>query len=77
MEEDRLPFERRPLTRRRLVELTAGIGATYVLAACGGGGDDGATPGAQGEGAPASAKTYDGPNVDLQFWNGFTGRHRP
>ena len=76
MEENQLPFERRPLTRRRLVELTAGIGATYVLAACGGGdGDD--TPEAGGDPAPASAKTYDGPNVDLQFWNGFTGGDGP
>ena len=77
MEND-LPFERRQVTRRRFVELTFGAGAGLVLAGCGGtsaeeateGGDEAAETGAAGA-------EYTGPNVNLQFWNGFAGRHGP
>jgi multiple sugar transport system substrate-binding protein len=51
----------------------------FLLVGCGGKSGDEATGGggAGGEDAPAAAKTYDGPNVSLQFWNGFTGGDGP
>ena len=75
MEDHELPFEQRPLTRRRLVELTAGASAAFVLASCGGKSGEEAAGGDTATGA-ASA-TYDGPNVNLAFWNGFTGGDGP
>lgn len=73
--ENELPFERRQLTRRRFVLMSAGA---LVLASCGGKSGDEATGGAAaGETASAAAKTYDGPPVELQFWNGFTGGDGP
>ncbi|HVM17087.1 MAG TPA: ABC transporter substrate-binding protein [Gaiellaceae bacterium] len=76
MSEHELPFERRPLTRRRLVELGAGFGATLVLAGCGGGKSAREATGQTTAEGPA-ASGYDGPNVELQFWNGFTGGDGP
>jgi multiple sugar transport system substrate-binding protein len=76
MYEHELPFEQRPLTRKRLVELSAGVGAAFVLASCGGKSGEEVTGGGQTATGAASA-TYDGPNVNLAFWNGFTGGDGP
>ena len=76
MENHELPFEQRPLTRRRLVELTAGASTAFVLASCGGKSGEEAAEGSQTATGAASA-TYEGPNVNLQFWNGFTGGDGP
>ncbi|MDQ3777563.1 MAG: ABC transporter substrate-binding protein [Actinomycetota bacterium] len=61
--------------------LTAAIAlaaVVFLLVGCGGKSSDEATGAeAGGEDAPAAAKTYDGPNVSLQFWNGFTGGDGP
>ena len=70
---------RRPFTRRTFLSLTAAGGLTATLAACGGGTSP--RDGAAGDPAPATgdggASGYDGPNVDLKFWNGFTGGDGP
>jgi multiple sugar transport system substrate-binding protein len=50
-------------------------GAALTLAGCGGSSAEEAQEGGATTG-PA-AKGYDGPNVDLQFWNGFTGGDGP
>ena len=78
MEEHELPFERRQLTRRKFVAITAGAGAAFLLSSCGGKSGEEATGGgeAAGEGAGGAAG-YTGPNVNLQFWNGFTGGDGP
>jgi multiple sugar transport system substrate-binding protein len=57
------------LPRRGFLGLAAGSGAAVALSACGGG--SGAEDSSQG------GKTYDGPKVDLDFWNGFTGGDGP
>jgi multiple sugar transport system substrate-binding protein len=63
--------------RRRLALGTISVVAGLALAACGGG----ATPeeAAQGGGAEAPEFTgeYDGPEVTLSYWNGFTGGDGP
>lgn len=61
------------LTRRGLLGAGLGLGATAVLSACGG--KSATSPGNSNTGANASAAAtaYTGPNVALQFWNGFTG----
>ena len=74
-----LPFERR-LSRRRLVVTAAGAGAGLLLAGCGGSSAEEATGGGGGDtggGGGDAGKTYTGPNVQLQFWNGFTGGDGP
>lgn len=68
----------RALTRRGFLATSLGAAATIGLAACGGGGSAG-VPGQQ-QSAPAGdggAAGYDGPKVDLKFWNGFTGGDGP
>ena len=57
------------LSRRRVLGLGAGLGAATVLSLAGCGGDDDGGPAASGDGG----KTYTGPKVDLNLWNGFTG----
>src|SRR5215210_3387195 len=75
MAENELPFEEQPLTRKRFVRLSAGASAAFVLASCGGkSGSDVAEGGGDTGSAPTS---YNGPNVNMQFWNGFTGGDGP
>ncbi|ADD39922.1 ABC transporter substrate-binding protein [Stackebrandtia nassauensis] len=59
-----------PFSRRALLGLAAGSTAAIALSACGGGSDT-AEDGSQG------GTKYDGPKVDLDFWNGFTGGDGP
>ena len=75
MEQHELPFERQPMTRRRFVFLSAGVGAALMLPGCGGKSGEEALN--QGTSTGAAAATYDGPRVDLAFWNGFTGGDGP
>ena len=51
----------------------------FLLAGCGGKSSDEASGGGGGGGdeATAAETTYDGPNVSIQFWNGFTGGDGP
>ena len=66
------------LTRRGLFALGGGVTAAALLAACGGG--KSATDAAKGAAASPSGTfsgTYDGPNVTLSYWNGFTGGDGP
>jgi multiple sugar transport system substrate-binding protein len=68
------------LSRRQLLGLGAGAGASMLLAACGGG--TSTPPGAGGGGGGGGGqfgegKEYTGPNVSLAFWNGFTGGDGP
>ncbi len=65
----------RRLTRQQFLALGAGAGAGLVLAGCGGGPQN--NPAVQGSGGGGGGKTYDGPNVELAFWNGFTGGDGP
>jgi multiple sugar transport system substrate-binding protein len=65
-----------PFSRRRFLGLAGATGLGLGLAACGGG--SGQVPGQQ-QSAPGGggASGYDGPNVTLTFWNGFTGGDGP
>jgi multiple sugar transport system substrate-binding protein len=64
------------LSRRRFLGLTGAAGLGLGLSACGGGSSN--VPGQQ-QSVPGGggAEGYDGPNVTLQFWNGFTGGDGP
>ncbi|BDY01181.1 hypothetical protein [Cutibacterium avidum] len=59
------------LTRRGFLSGTVTAGAIVGLTACGGGKAAGGTASDQASGS--GGKTYDGPKVELTFWNGFTG----
>ncbi len=63
------------INRRLVLGGLGALGASGVLAGCGSGsaGKPGAGP-ATGDGG---AKGYDGPAVELDFWNGFTGGDGP
>jgi multiple sugar transport system substrate-binding protein len=63
----------RRLTRQEFLVLSAGAGAAFVLAGCGGPENN---PAVQ-QGGAGSGKEYNGPKVDLAFWNGFTGGDGP
>jgi multiple sugar transport system substrate-binding protein len=67
--------ERRPSIRRltRQEFLLLGAGAGLALAGCGGGPQN--NPAVQG--GAGGGKEYNGPKVDLAFWNGFTGGDGP
>jgi multiple sugar transport system substrate-binding protein len=77
-EQERNMVERRPLvrrlTRQEFLLLSAGAGAGFVLAGCGGGPQN--NPAVQGAGG-GGGKEYNGPKVELAFWNGFTGSDGP
>ena len=61
-----------PFTRRRFLGLAGATGLGLSLAACGQG--SGQVPGAsQAPTGAGGASGYDGPEVTLNFWNGFTG----
>src|SRR3954452_12686184 len=64
----------RELTRQDFLLLSAGAGAGLALAGCGGGPQN--NPAVQGNSA-GTGKTYKGPKVTLEFWNGFTGGDGP
>jgi multiple sugar transport system substrate-binding protein len=65
----------RRVTRQDFLLLSAGAGAGLVLAGCGGGPED--NPAVQQSQGAGSGKSYNGPKVDLAFWNGFTGGDGP
>ncbi|NED96151.1 ABC transporter substrate-binding protein [Phytoactinopolyspora alkaliphila] len=65
------------MTRRRFLSATGALGAGTLLAACGGGSASPGSGSASGPAAEPAADTYDGPNVELEFWNGFTGGDGP
>ena len=58
------------LTRRGILAGGLGLGAAAVLSGCSGGRSVNNAP---APAATAAATAYEGPNVALQFWNGFTG----
>src|SRR4028119_101558 len=64
----------RRLTRQQFLALGAGAGAGLFVAGCGGGAQN--NPAVQGAGGDGG-KTYEGPKVELAFWNGFTGGDGP
>src|SRR5215218_999072 len=68
----RRPSVRR-LTRQEFLLLGMGAGAGLALSGCGGGPQN--NPALQGGGG--GGKEYNGPKVDLAFWNGFTGGDGP
>jgi multiple sugar transport system substrate-binding protein len=58
------------MSRRGFLGAAGALGGAVALAACGGK----SKPGAGGEtGAAAGGTSYEGPNVKLAFWNGWTG----
>lgn len=61
-------------SRRRFLAATGALGAGAVLAACGGSNSPSSRQEPSGAGG---ASGYDGPDVDLAFWNGFTGGDGP
>ena len=64
------------VSRRRFLELAGGAAAAVGLAACSPGSASvpGASSAPSGDGGAAG---YDGPEVSLNFWNGFTGGDGP
>jgi multiple sugar transport system substrate-binding protein len=78
-EQGRNMVERRPLvrrlTRQEFLLLGAGASAGFVLAGCGGGPQN--NPAVQGGAGGGGGKEYNGPKVELAFWNGFTGGDGP
>lgn len=63
------------LSRRLLLGGGLAVGAAGVLAGCGEGSSGG--PGAAPAAGDGGAKGYEGPAVELDFWNGFTGGDGP
>ncbi|WP_225755575.1 ABC transporter substrate-binding protein [Actinotalea sp. Marseille-Q4924] len=70
---------RRDRKRRLLATGAVSITAALALAACGGGStpEDIAGGGEAPEGAGEFTGEYDGPDVELSYWNGFTGGDGP
>jgi multiple sugar transport system substrate-binding protein len=58
------------LSRRGLLSLGGGMGLMAALAACGG---SKTPPAASAPAGGNGGATYNGPNVTVKFWNGFTG----
>lgn len=65
----------RRLSRREFLLLGAGASLGLTLAGCGGGPQN--NPAVQGGQGGNGGKTYNGPKVELAFWNGFTGGDGP
>jgi len=65
----------RRVTRQEFLLMSAGAGAGFVLAGCGGAPED--NPAVQQQAGAGSGEEYKGPKVDLSFWNGFTGGDGP
>jgi multiple sugar transport system substrate-binding protein len=65
--------------RRRLALGSVSVVAGLALAACGGGvtPEEAAQGGGGGQEAPEFTGEYDGPDVELAYWNGFTGGDGP
>ena len=61
------------MSRRGLLGLGAAVGVGAAVSACGGG--SASTPGAGG--GEIAEGPYEGPKVELAFWNGFTGGDGP
>ncbi len=61
------------LSRRGLLGLGVGAGGAVLLSACG----KDSNPVTGGQNAAPAATAYTGPNVTLNFWNGFTGGDGP
>jgi multiple sugar transport system substrate-binding protein len=59
-----------PLSRRSFIGAAGAFGGALALAACGG---KKTPPGAGGPTASGGGTAYNGPNVTLAFWNGWTG----
>jgi len=64
-------MSRRKLTRQEFLLMGAGVGAGLVVAGCGGGPQN--NPAVQGQSGGNGGKSYDGPKVELNYWNGYTG----
>jgi multiple sugar transport system substrate-binding protein len=64
-----------PTSRRAVLAGALGLGASWALTACGEG--SAGKPGAAPTTGDGGAKGYDGPAVELDFWNGFTGGDGP
>ncbi len=71
-----LAFDSRGLSRRGLLGGALGVAAAVGLAGCSAGssGAPGQAPSVGGDGGAAG---YDGPNVELAYWNGLTGGDGP
>lgn len=65
----------RGLTRREFLVAGAGAGVTLLAVGCGGSGTG--PEEAQQVAAASGGAGYDGPSVNLAFWNGFTGGDGP
>ena len=64
------------LSRRRLLALGGSLAAGAALTACGGGKSAGEAAGGNAA-QPTFSGTYAGPQVELSYWNGFTGGDGP
>lgn len=63
------------LSRRRFLAASGAVGLGAILSACGGGSN---SPSARSDSeSNGGASGYDGPAVELAFWNGFTGGDGP
>lgn len=65
------------LTRRGFLGAVGGAGAAMALAACGGTSTPPGSPAAPVSSGAFGSGKYDGPEVKLAFWNGFTGGDGP
>ncbi len=62
-----------PLSRRRFFGVTGALAGGVALAACGGGSNPPGVGGGAAESSGSGGTAYDGPNVTVAFWNGWTG----
>ncbi|MEG8275389.1 ABC transporter substrate-binding protein [Streptomyces sp. AHA2] len=66
-----------PVHRRTFLGAAAGVTAAGVLTACGGGTKVGAGQNGTDDAPAFSGDEYKGPEVTLEYWNGFTGGDGP